>query len=340
MPALKDVKAKVDSWQQRNRVAAPTYGVVKKFGDDEANFLVVALGWYGFTAIYPLLLVVVTILGFVGVASLGSDFVKTLHQFPVIGQQFNPAKGSSQLHGSVFGLIVGLVVLLYGAQGVTQVAQTAMAKVWNVPRFQRRRFVSSLGHSIGALAIIGGTFLVNAALAGLVTRSSASYAFRVPMLILLVVINVGLYFAAFRVLTPKEIPTRPLLPGAILAGVGFTLLITVGTGLVQHQLRGTSSTYGAFASVIGVVVFLLLLAKLTLYAAELNPVLERKLYPRAMSDDETTGADRQVYQDLVHAQRPTADMKVGVEFQSDSTSQDDVEREATERRSPSSAREA
>jgi uncharacterized BrkB/YihY/UPF0761 family membrane protein len=337
MSAMKDFVAKVDDWQQHNRLAAPVYGVVKKFGDDEANFLVVALGWYGFTAIYPLLLVVVTVLGFIGVASLGSDFVKTLHQFPVIGQQFNPGKGSSELHGSVFGLIVGLVLLLYGAQGVTQVAQTAMSKVWNVPRFQRRRFVSSLGHSLGGLAIIGGTFLVNAALAGLVTRSSARDAFRVPILVLLVVLNVGLYFAAFRVLTPKEIPTRPLLPGAVLAGVGFTLLITVGTGLVQHQLRGTSSTYGAFASVIGVVVFLLLLAKLTLYAAELNPVLSRELYPRAIGD-QTTGADRQVYEDLVHAQRRTPDMEVGVDFRGVVAGQEQADLEATERPSASGTR--
>jgi uncharacterized BrkB/YihY/UPF0761 family membrane protein len=312
MKAPKDVVAAIDGWQQRNRVAAPAYGVVKKFGDDESNFLVVALGWYGFTAIYPLLLIVVTVLGFIGVASLGTDFVKTLHQFPVIGQQFNPGKGSSQLHGSVWGLIVGLVVLLYGAQGVTQVAQTAMAKVWNVPRSQRRNFLSSLGHSLGGLAIIGTTFLVNAALAGLVTRSSSSYAFRLPMIILLVLINVALYFAAFRVLTPNEIPTRPLLPGSILAGVGFTFLITVGTGLVEHQLRGASSTYGAFASVIGVVIFLLLLAKLTIYGAELNPVLERKLYPRAMSSDDTTDADQQVAQDLAREQRTTPDVKVGV----------------------------
>jgi uncharacterized BrkB/YihY/UPF0761 family membrane protein len=97
--------------------------VVKKFGDDNVNLLVVALGWYGFTAIYPLLLVVVTIFGFIGAASLGTGIVHTLHQFPVIGSQFNPGKGDSQLHGSVFGLIIGVAGLLYGAQGVTQTAE-------------------------------------------------------------------------------------------------------------------------------------------------------------------------------------------------------------------------
>ena len=57
---------------------------------------------------------------------------------------------------------------------------------------------------------------------------------------------------------------------------------TVGTGLVQHQLRNTSDTYGAFASVIGIVTYLLLLATLTVYAAELNVVLRRRLWPRSL----------------------------------------------------------
>ena len=74
-----------------------------------------ALGWYGFTAIYPLLLVVVTVFGYIGAASLGTAIVHTLHQFPVIGAQFNPGQGGSQLHGRVFGLIIGVAGVLYGA---------------------------------------------------------------------------------------------------------------------------------------------------------------------------------------------------------------------------------
>jgi uncharacterized BrkB/YihY/UPF0761 family membrane protein len=68
----------------------------------------------------------------------------------------------------------------------------------------------------------------------------------------------------------------------MLAGAGFTLLTTVGTGLVQHQLKHTSDTYGAFASVIGIVTYLLLLATLTVYSAELNVVVHRRLWPRTL----------------------------------------------------------
>jgi uncharacterized BrkB/YihY/UPF0761 family membrane protein len=122
-----------DDWQRRHRFIAVGYGVIKKFGDDNANQYVVGLGWYGFVAIYPLLLVVVTLFGFLGVASLGRQLVAALHQFPVVGSQFNPARGSSSLHGSVLGLAVGIAGFLYGAQGVTQIAQQAMVQVWNIP---------------------------------------------------------------------------------------------------------------------------------------------------------------------------------------------------------------
>ena len=313
MGALKGLVGRVDRWQRRNRVAGAAYGVVKKFSDDQSNLLVVSLGWYGFTAIFPLLLVVVTIFGFVGQKSLGNGIVNTLHQFPVVGANFNPA-GASHLHGSILGLVIGLLGLLYGAQGVTQTAQTAMATVWNVPQYERTGFLPRLGRSLGALFTIGGAFVINAFASTYATGAHESFAIRVPVIAALLVLNVGLYYAAFRILTPKMIGTRCLLPGAIGGAIAFTLLITVGTGLLTHELKNTSNTYGTFGSVIGVVTFLLLLAKLSIYAAELNPVLKRSLYPRTMPFGEPTEADRRVLRDLAHQERREEDQRIGVGF--------------------------
>lgn len=298
---LRRVMAAVDGWQRRTRWAGVPYAVVKKFGDDKANLLVVALAWYGFTAIFPLLLVVVTLFGFIGAESIGTGIIRTLHEFPVVGSSFNPASRSA-LHGSTLGLVIGLIGLLYGAQGVTQTAQQAMATVWNIPQNQRTGFFPRLARSLAALSTIGGAFVVNAFVTGYATGGTASYAIRIPVLAGLLVINAGLYFASFTLLTAKVIGPRGLLPGAIAGAVAFTALITVGTGLITHQLKNASATYGAFGTVIGIVAFLLLLAKLSLYAAELNPVLARRLYPRALPmGGEPTDADRRVQDSLVHA---------------------------------------
>jgi hypothetical protein len=108
---------------------------------------------------------------------------------------------------------------------------------------------------------------------------------------------------------------RGHLPGAILGGVAFTALITIGSGLVTHVLKHASGTYGAFGTVIGIVAFLLLLAKLSLYAAELNPVLSRRLYPRALPMvDEPTEADLEVLTDIVKAEQRRKDQVITVGY--------------------------
>jgi|GEM_PF-742143 len=310
-----------DGWQRRHPWAGVPYAVLKKFGNDNANLLVVALAWYGFTAIFPLLLVVVTLFGFIGEASIGTGLVRTLHEFPVVGSSFNPSS-SHVLKGSTFGLIVGLLGLLYGAQGVTQTAQQAMATVWYIPQNQRTGFLPRLGRSLSALTTIGLAFLINAFVTGYATGGTANYAIRIPVLIGLLIINIGLYFATFTLLTAKVIGPRGLLPGAIAGGIIFTVLITLGTGLVTHQLKNASATYGAFGSIIGIVTFLLLLAKLSLYATELNPVLARRLYPRALPMvREPTEADRRVLTSLVHSQQRTSDEVIGVGFGDDAAGQ-------------------
>jgi uncharacterized BrkB/YihY/UPF0761 family membrane protein len=288
---------------------------VKKFGDDNANLVVVALAWYGFTAIFPLLLVVVTVFGFIGAESLGTGIVNTLQKFPVIGSNFKVTGG---LHGSVFGLVVGLIGLVYGAQGVTQTAQEAMATVWNIPQFERTGFLPRLGRSLAGLITIGTAFVINAFVTTYATGGTHNYAIRVPVIAGLLVINTGLYFASFTLLTAKAIGPRGHIPGAIAGAVAFTALITIGTGLINHQLKNANATYGAFGTVIGIVTFLLLLAKLTLYAAELNPVLARRLYPRALPlGGEPTDADRQVLAHLVHAEQRSEDEAIGVGFGDD-----------------------
>jgi uncharacterized BrkB/YihY/UPF0761 family membrane protein len=318
MDPLRKVMGAVDGFQRRVRWVGVPYAVQKKFGDDNANLVVVALAWYGFTAIFPLLLVVVTLFGFIGQASIGNGLVNTLHQFPVVGSSFNPEKGSTSLHGSTIGLVVGLIGLLYGAQGVTQTAQLAMATVWNIPQDQRTGFLPRLGRSIAGLITIGGAFLINAFVSGYLTGGTSNYAIRVPIIAGLLVINAALYFATFTLLTAKVIGPRGLLPGAIVGGVAFTALITVGAGLVTHQLKHTSETYGTFGTVIGIVAFLLLLAKLSLYAAELNPVLSRNLYPRALPlGGEPTEADLRVLSQLVHQEKRREDQAIGVGFGDD-----------------------
>jgi quercetin dioxygenase-like cupin family protein len=98
-------------------------------------------------------------------------------------------------------------------------------------------------------------------------------------------VNVGLFLLVFRVLTPRQIPTRQLIAGALVAGVAWQVLQAVGGYLVGHYLRRTSEVYGLFAIVLGLLFWLYLGAQLTLYAAEVNVVAARRLWPRSLLQD-------------------------------------------------------
>jgi hypothetical protein len=73
--------------------------------------------------------------------------------------------------------------------------------------------------------------------------------------------------------------------------VGWTVLQVIGTFLVHHYLH-TSSVYGVFATVLGLVAWIYLAAEITVYCAEVNVVLARRLWPRAILQPPLTEADR------------------------------------------------
>jgi uncharacterized BrkB/YihY/UPF0761 family membrane protein len=306
----------LDGWQRHHRAPGVTYAVLKKFGDDDANQYVIQLGWYGFIAIYPALLAAITILSLVGAPSLGKGLVNTLHSFPVVGSEFNPERSAS-LHGSPVALLVGLAGLVYGAQGVTMTAQGAMAQVWNIPAVDLPKLPTRLGRSLLGLITIGGCFVVNAPLATLATRSGSPPWAEALIIVGMIVLNTLFYGVAFTVLTPTRTDPRTFLPGSLLGSVSLTFLITLAVGLVDHQLRHSTETYGQFGVVIGLIGFLFLLAKLSLYGAELNTVLADRLWPRALPGGEPTTADDQVLRRVAEQEVRRKDQRIEVTFGDD-----------------------
>ena len=125
------------------------------------------------------------------------------------------------------------------------------------------------------------------------------------------VFSAGMYLGAFRALTPKGVPTRNLLPGAITGGIGWTVLQVLGTYLVHHFLH-SDSVYGVFATVLGLLAWVYLATEITVYSAEVNVVLARRLWPRSIVQPPLTEADRtsMALQALQNQRRPEQDVKV------------------------------
>jgi YihY family inner membrane protein len=284
---------RVDAVQQRHKASAFVFGVVKKYGDDNGGTLASSLAHSAFVSVFPLLLVLVTILGLVasGDATLRTDVTNAAaSQFPWIG-----AKLTGHLHAlrrsSLLGLIIGLLGLIWGTTGLAQSALFTMEQVWNLPGPARPGYLPRLGRSVLFLGVLGSVVIVTTLLTGLDTYGHNAVAIVILAQVLAVLANVGLYFVSFRVLTPKGIPTRALIPGAVAGGIGWTVLQAIGTYLVHHYLAN-DSVYGVFATVLGLVAWLYLGVQLTVYAAEVNVVLARRLWPRSIMQPPLTEPDR------------------------------------------------
>jgi len=289
---------RIDRFQQTHRPLAIGFGVIKKFGDDRAGSLAALIAYYGFLAIFPLLLLLTTVLGFImdRNSSLRASVLRSaLRDFPVIGQQLGQA--IHPLQGSAFGLAFGIGGLIWGSLGVTQAAQLAMAEVWNIPGVNRPPFVTRLLRGMGLLSLLA-TGLVATTVIAAISALGGGVLTKAAGVVVSIGLNVGLFVLAFRVLTVKRIPTRALVPGAILGGIGWSLLQVVGGYLVGHQLRHASQVYGYFASVLGLVSWIFLGAQLTLYAAEANVVWARRLWPRSIVQPPLTEADKRAFDDI------------------------------------------
>ena len=293
-PAERALRA-VDRFQQAHRPTAFAYGVVKKYGDDRSGQLAALITYYAFTAVFPLLLLLTTVLGFVlrGNASAQKAVLgSALADFPIIGSQLS--QNVHSLHGTALGLIIGCLGLLYGSLGIAQILQFSMAQVWNIPGVERPGYLPRMTRGVLLIAALGIGLLLStgtAALVGFVAHGPVAW---VAGLIGSVIVNTALYLACFRITTPEVIPWRQLLPGCLFAGPAWTALQTGGGVLIAHQLRHSTQVYGFFGTVLGLLWWLFLAAQITMYAAEANVVRARRLWPRTLMQPPLNKADRQV----------------------------------------------
>jgi YihY family inner membrane protein len=295
MNPIEKAVRRVDAVQQRHKAPAFVFGLIKKYGDDNGGVLVANLAHSGFVSLFPLLLVLVTLLGLVASndPAVRHQVLKAVaHQVPIIGNQLT---GNVQAlrRSSIIGLVAGLIILAWGATGLAQAGLFTMGQVWNLPGPARPGYFPRLGRALVFLAVLGLGVVITTLLTSLGLYGHGPGVLAVAGEILVAATNIGMFFLTFRVLTPKGVPTRQLVPGAVAGGLAWTLAQALGTYVVGH-FRSTDALYGAFATVLVLLAWISLSVEITVYAAELNVVLARRLWPRSIVQPPLTEADRAV----------------------------------------------
>jgi YihY family inner membrane protein len=273
---------RIDAVQQRRPVTAVPCAVVRKYSDDRAGQLAAQISHAAFLAVFPMLLVLLTLVGIVlhGHPGLQDDIINSaLRQFPVLGSDLK--KNVHQLSSSnLVALVIGTLWLIYGSMRLSRASQIMMAKVWDIHRDDLPDFWHWIPRAAGFLAVLGVGFIAGGALAGLGAFGRLGSFSAWIGLVLSLVVNILMYWGAFAIIVHIPRRDRAVWPGAVIGGVGWTLLQFAGAQLVSHQLRHLSNLYGTFATILGLIWWIALGAMITVYAAESNVVLTRHLWPR------------------------------------------------------------
>jgi membrane protein len=280
MDPLAPIKA-FDRFQRRHPPLAIPVAVLRNLSDQGAGNASVLIAYWAFFSIFPLLLLFSTILGFVLQGHPGAQHFlvnSALKQFPIVGSDLKSLRGSSA------GLGIGIAGTIWSGLGVTVAAQNAFNRVYAVPHYQQPNFIISRWRGIKFLAAAGILQVLSTAISGLVSAGLGGTWLTAAGIVLSLVLNLILFGIAFRFLVPNVVPRSELWPGVVMAAVGWEILQAVGGVYVNHVIRGGGQTYGTFATVLGLLAWLYLGARIVVFSAEINVVLTRKLWPRSLMD--------------------------------------------------------
>jgi YihY family inner membrane protein len=283
----------LDGFQQRHGFTAVPCAIFRKYSDDRAGRLAGQISHAAFLAVFPMVLVLLTLVGVFldGHTAVQDDIINSaLRQFPVLGSDLR--NNVHQLStANTLALVIGLVWLLYGSMRLSRSAQVMMAVVWDIDRDELPNFWRWLPRAAGFLVVLGVGFLAGGALVGLGAFGRFGSFSAWIGLVLSLVVNVLMYWGAFVVLVRIPRKERAVWPGAVIGGVGWTVLQFAGAQLVNHQLRHLSNLYGTFATILGLIWWIALGSMITVFAAEANVVLTRRLWPRSIRRTRTPRPD-------------------------------------------------
>lgn len=274
---------------ERARAASPlldvAVGTFQRYSADDAGSYAAALTYYGFFSIFPLLLVAAAVLGYVisGDPEMQEELIRNgVKTVPILRDAFSPDGIKTVIASRHKVAVTGLLLALYSGSGAVVALEHALNKLHHLsdePGFLAKR-IRSL-RWLAFLAVGGVVSLAMGAASGFAADlfgggTVVEVTTAVLASVLGVAVNCFVFATAFRYLPAVVQPWRAVVPGAIVAGIGFQILNFAGTAYLAHGETARNDTFGTFAAAATLLVASYLIAQLTLLAAEVNLVLAER----------------------------------------------------------------
>ena len=254
----------------------------ERYKDDAADALAAAIGFFGFLSLFPLLALVLAVVGqFLDGAVEQARVVELVTgSVPALGSLAGGEGAVSSAidyiaknPGTLFGF--GSVALVLSGLRIASATQQACSVVF------RREVPTGVGarlEQVRALLVVGLLALAGAAVSGSVGVDISNGVEGLLRSVLGTALAFGLDFLlflfAYRLFTPGEGPRwGVLVPGSLLGAAGWVALKLFGSAYIANQAQTAGDNYGALGSIIGLLLLLYLAGRLFLYGAELAALL-------------------------------------------------------------------
>jgi membrane protein len=279
-----------------------------RYRDNNGNHYAAALTYFSFLALFPILLLSVSVIGYVlrHNQQLQQElFDRIAANLPGgFGQTVKDSINSAVRQRTSIG-IFGLVGLLLTGQGWVGNLRAAINAVWGVEPPRRNVVVAQLSN-LGVLIGLGIGIVISIALTTTGTRFAdrtlralgladvpAAHTILTITGILVALGGDLVIFAWVLVRLPRtEPPARVVFKGALFASVGFEILKLIGTYYISRVTQSPAA--GAFGSIIGILLWMDLVSRLVLYSAAWTATLMPAAAPAPSTAPDSPAPDEPV----------------------------------------------
>lgn len=261
------------------------------FNDDNAIKLSASLAYFTIFSIGPLLLVIITLMGFF--YQKAAVTTQVFYQLSMLigssgaAELQNILDATSKLNNSTLFGIIGLIILIFGTTGVFTEIQGSINYIWSIKATPKRGWVKYITDRLLSFSLVVGigflmlvTLLINLLMDALVHRlqlffgSSNVIIFQGINLVLLFSVATFLFAVIYKVLPDARISWRDALTGASVTGLFFL----IGKFVIGYYIGSSKSinTYGAAASIIILLSWVYYSALILYFGAEFTKVYAMK----------------------------------------------------------------
>jgi membrane protein len=272
------LKAAFSTLRRKRPLVDHLLQMYRRYQADTGDRLAAAVTFYWFLSLFPILLIAV----YVTSLALGSDAGKQVTDGlqPYLGNATAGAVGKVVQNSAGKAGLIGLAGTLLSGLGWIQALREAIRTMWHQKVLAGNLITVKIADAvalIGLFAVIAGSVVLSGAatattasvldVLGLSDTTGAAFFTIALSYVLGAFVDVLIFLYLFLRLAKVPMPFGQVFRGAVFGAVGFEVLKAFGAFYIARTTSKGEATYGTFAVVVGLLLFLNLVSRLVLYAA-------------------------------------------------------------------------